>query len=320
MSAFELVSYDAGRRSDYLRLLADVWRDRAMSAEAFDWWFDGNPAGSLRAVALREGSVVGGVGHSLYRARLGGEERLLQVAVQVVTDPSARGLGVFRAIERRLEEEGEALGSSCALVFANASSRPIFAGPLEWQRIDRRRVWARPLRGALGRLRGRRPRGGPARRGGDLGAVSRVERFDAATDRLYERVAPRLGNHLVRDARYLNWRYVESPRHYRALASEDGFAVVGHDERRGAALATLLELVAEPAGASALLRACVREAAGGADALLAVPSRCLPRGMLARHGFAPTPFRLDFLGKGLVDPLDARSRAWTISLGDTDFF
>ncbi len=319
MTAFELVPYDASRREDYLRLLRQAWGDRALDGETFDWWFDGNPEGSARTVALRAGEVVGAAGHSRYRAWLGGRERMLDVSVHIVTDPAAQGLGVFRAIETRHEEEGLAIGSSCVLCFANDASRPILLGALGWTQIDRRRVWARPLRAALGRLRGRRP-------GGDLGAtangsvVGRVERFGAAADRVYERHAPRLGNHLVRDARYLNWRYLEAPRDYRAYEGEGGFAVLGRSERRGASLAILLDVVGDRPAVSALVRACARDAAGAADALLAVPSACLPRALLARLGFAPTPVRLDLVGKGLADPVDTRAPAWTLTPGDTDFF
>jgi hypothetical protein len=46
----------------------------------------------------------------------------------------------------------------------------------------------------------------------------------------------------------------------------------------------------------------------------------LRRSLLLRRVFVPTRYRLDFMGKGLSEPLDSRSEAWTVSLGDTDFF
>ena len=60
MSAeFTLEPYDPSHRDDYLGLLGGAWGGGAMGGETFDWWFDGNPAGSLRSVAIREGRVVG---------------------------------------------------------------------------------------------------------------------------------------------------------------------------------------------------------------------------------------------------------------------
>ena len=299
--SFALEQFDPARRRDYLALLGEAWGGGAMGGEAFDWWFDGNPAGSLRSVAVRDGAVVGAAGHSLARLVVGGREQLAQFSVHAVTAPEARGLGIFRALELRHEEQGKERGSACVLAFASAPTRPLFLEPLGWTQIDRRRIWARPL--PLGR------RGSGA-----------LDRFGARHETAYAEHAHRLRNHLIRDSRYLNWRYVDSPREYRLLESGGGgFAAVGFTRRRGLRLALLMELVARSAEASALMRGALAAARGSA-ALLAVPSPSLSRTRLLRHGFLPTSSKLDFMGKGLAQPLDSRSEAWTVSFGDTDFF
>lgn len=298
--AFALAPYDASRRDDYLRLLTDAWGSRALTGEELDWWFDGDPEGSVRSVALRDGEVVGVAGHHFVRVRLHGAERLGQLSVHAVTAPSARGLGIFRALERRHEDEGRARGSTLVLAFASASTRALFLGPLGFTRIDRRRVWARIA--PIGR-RGRR-----------------LERFEARHERAYLVCARRWGNHIVRSLPYLEWRYLRSPRGYRAVETESGgFAVVGTTRRRGLRVGLLLDLVATGEEAASLLRAALAEARGCA-ALLAVPTPSLPRRVLLRHGFVPTAYRLDLVGRGLGQELDTRPRAWTVSLGDTDFF
>jgi hypothetical protein len=297
--SFELQPYEPSHRGDYLRLLGEAWGGGAMGGDVFDWWFDGNPAGSLRSVATRDGEVVGVAGHSLTRFTLGGRERLGQFSVHAVTAPSARGLGIFRALELRHEEQGTERGSSCVLGFASAPTHPIFVGPLGWTQIDRRRVWARAL---------------PAGRRG-----ARVTHFAEHHAAAYADVASRLRNHVRRSREYLEWRYADSPRGYRIVEADGGFAVVGFTRRRGLRLGLLMELVGDERDAGRLLGAAIAEARGTA-ALLAVPSPCAGRRLLARHGFVPTPYRLDLLGKGLAEPLDAGSEAWTVSLGDTDFF
>jgi hypothetical protein len=297
---FELHSYEPANRGDYLRLLGDAWGGGAMGGDVFDWWFDGNPVGSLRSVAKRDGEVVGVAGHTLSRFVLDGEEQLGQFSVHAVTAPSARGLGIFRALERRHEEQGSERGSACVLGFASAPTRPLFLGPLGWTQIDRRRVWARPL--PVGR-RGARATG-----------------FEGRHESAYEAAAPKLRNHVRRSREYLQWRYARSPREYRVVDSpQGGFAVVGFTRRRGARLALLMELVADVRDAPRLLGAALAEARG-VVAMLAVPSPCVGRRLLARRGFVPTPYRLVFMGKGLAETLDARSESWTVSLGDTDFF
>jgi GNAT superfamily N-acetyltransferase len=298
---FELEPFEASLRDDYLGLLGEAWGGGAMGGETFDWWFEGNPAGSLRSVAVRDGEVVGAAGHSLYRVAVDGRRKLAQFSVHAATTPSARGLGIFRALELRHEEQGRDRGSICVLAFASAPTHPLFLGPLGWTQIDRRRVWARPF--PIGR-KGARP----------------LERFGEQHESAAAAAAPRLRNHIVRDCLYLNWRYADSPRGYRLLEAEHGgFAVVGSTRRRGLKLALLMDFVGEDEDVGPLLRGSLAAARGSA-ALLAVPSPVLTRSRLLRHGFVPTRYRLDFMGKGLAEPLDTRSDAWTVSLGDTDFF
>ena len=300
-SAFELEPYDASRRDDYLGLLGEAWGGGAMGGDTFDWWFDGNPAGSLRSVAVLGDEVVGAAGHSLQRFVVDGRERLAQFSVHAATTPRARGLGIFRALELRHEEQGRDQGSICVLAFASAPTHPLFLGPLGWTQIDRRRVWARPL--PLGRRRARP-----------------LAKFDERHGVVAAAVASRLRNHVLRDSRYLNWRYSDSPRDYRLLeTSTGGFAVVGFTRRRGLRLGLLMELVGEDEDVPTLLGGALAAARGSA-ALLAVPSPVLPHSRLLRSGFFPTRTRLDFMGKGLAERLDSRSEAWTVSLGDTDFF
>ena len=298
---FELEPYDGSRRDDYLALLGEAWGRGAMGGVVFDWWFDGNPAGSMRSVAVRDGEVVGAAGHSLCRLVADGGERLAQFSVHAATTASARGLGIFRSLERRHEEQGRDWGSICVLGFVSGPTRPIFTGPLGWTRIDRRRVWARPL--PIGRKRARR-----------------IDRFEERHETAAAAIAPRLRNHVLRDSRYLNWRFAESPRGYRIVdAPLGGFAVVGFTRRGGLRVALVMELIGEDDDLGALVPAALA-AARGSLVLLAVPSPVVPRSRLLRHGFVPTRYHLDLMGKGLAEPLDSRSEAWTFSLGDTDFF
>lgn len=297
--AFALEAFDGSRRADYLRLLGEAWGGGAIAGDVFDWWYDGNPAGSLRSVAVRDGEVVGAAGHAFARFAVGGESMLGQFSVHAVTAESARGLGIFRALEWRHEEEGIARGSAVALVFANPLTRPLFLGPLEWTRIDRRRVWARIA-----------PRG---RKG------TPVKVFEERHEAAYRAVAPRLASHVVRSRELLEWRYTRSPRGYRAVeTAAGGFAVVGFTERRGRRLGVLMDLIGADDEVDRLLSNALAEARGSL-ALLAVPTPILTRGHLARRGFVPTTYRLDFMGTGLAQPLDARPSAWTFTLGDTDF-
>jgi GNAT superfamily N-acetyltransferase len=307
VSGFELRPYDETKRPEYLRLLAEAWGPDALSPDEFDWWFARNPAGSLMSVAERDGRVVGVAGHTLARARVDGGEEVVSFSVHATTDPSARGLGIFQALERKHEEQATERGVTAVLAFASAPTEPLFLGPLGWSEIDRRRVWVRPLAGPVPAL--------PAD-----GRVRRVERFGPEAERAYRRAAPRLRNHLVRDAAYLNWRYVESPRDYRAFESENGFAALGFKLHRGRRVAVVADLVAPPREARELLLRCAAEARGEVRFLFAVPPAGLGRTAMAAVGFLPSHVTLHFVGKPLAGRLDTDGSAWCVSLGDTDFF
>jgi GNAT superfamily N-acetyltransferase len=293
--AYRLESYTPAEREDYLRLLRDAWGDATLSAEEFDWWFARNPVGSLMSVARVEGRVVGVASHSLYRMSLDGSERLAAFSVHATTEASARGQGIFPALERKHEQEATARGAAVVLAFASKPTEPIFRA-LGWTPIARLRMWARPLPAVL------RP-GSKA---------DRISRFEDASD-----AASSWPNHIVRDARYLNWRYVESPRSYECFRSREGYAVLGHKRQRGQPIALVADLVADDP--RPLLRACVAAARRGTRAIFALPG---PRQFrhYASLGFVPTNRYLDFMGLQLGGNLNTDPSAWRFTLGDTDFF
>lgn len=295
MSGYELAAYEPAEREDYLRLLRNAWGEAALSGAEFDWWFSRNPAGSLMSVARDDGRVIGVAAHSLYRMMLAGVERLATFSVHATTDPVARGRGVFVGLERKHEDEAEARGAAVVLAFASAPTAPLFLGPLGWTQVGKLRIWARPLPRIA--LRRRQP--------------ERVDRFDFAGD-----AAASWPNHVVRDADFLNWRYLDSPRDYVAYRAGGGYAVLGHKRHRGQPIALVADLVGS---VRPLLRTCLAGVKPGTRALIALPG---PRehGAYLSCGFVPTPMSLDFMGKPLAGELDTDPAAWRFTLGDTDFF
>jgi GNAT superfamily N-acetyltransferase len=291
-AGYELASYGPAQREDYLRLLHDAWGDDTLSGEEFDWWFGRNPAGSLMSVAQDDGRVLGVASHSLYRTVLGGEERLASFSVHATTDPAARGRGIFVALERKHEQEAQEQGVAVVLAFASAPTAPLFLGPLGWTEIGRLRIWARPFPAA----------------GKD---AERVAEFSHGDD-----AASTWPNHVIRDATYLNWRYLDSPRDYAAYRTQGGYAVLGHKRHRGRPVALVADLVGP---VRPLLRACIAGVRPGTRVLFALPAPGQAAAYLS-CGFVPTPRTLNFMGKPLAGQLETDPRAWRVTLGDTDFF
>jgi len=292
MSDVRFASYEAQHRTEYLRLLRRAWGEDALTEDEFDWWFDRNPAGSLRSVAILGDRVVGVAGHSFYRMVLGGEERLATFSVHATTHDSARGQGIFSALERKHEQEAAERGAAVTLAFASTSTAPIFLGPLGWSEIGRLRVWARPLL-----------------RAHEQGVNAPLEiSGDAAAS---------WPNHVIRDEAFLRWRYGESPRGYGLVSSPGGYAVVGGKRRRSRSVSAIVDLAVQAGSSRWLIQAALRRAPARVALALPGPPE---RRAFAVLGFVPVRYTLHFMGKSLNGRLDTDPAAWRFTLGDADFF
>ena len=338
MSDFTPAPYEPAERAQLFELMRHVGRSHIDDAE-FEWWFERSPARSyVISVAHADGRLVGMAAMSYFRTLLDGCERIVAVPVHVATDAAFRRRGVFSTLELRNERLAGEAGIPLRITFPNAASHRVFVGDLGWRDLPGRRLWARPLRTAAvvrylarrasdaGGMRPAAPH--PSHRAGVT--VAPLERFDEQTDALWREAAAG-ENQFVRDATFLNWRYVDSPRDYRRFAAYAGsrlvgFVVMGHTIKHGVSSGFVADLVTSPddeAASVALLGRCVDELAPGTDALVALPARRQRAGFL-RARFLPTHRRIRFIGKPLQDAaapaLGARSRAWHFTLGDFDFF
>jgi GNAT superfamily N-acetyltransferase len=333
--SFDVELYSPERRAGFFELMHGVGRSHIDDAE-FDWWFDRNAVGRrLISLGVDEGRVVGVAAMSFFRMLLEGEERAVAIPVHVATEAPYRRQGIFSELELNNEREAAADGSPITITFPNAASHRIFVGRLGWVDLPGRRVWARPLRAAgVARYLARRPspRGGlrPAssdsRAYGDV-RVEPLKRFPPETDEVWRAAAAAYGNHVVRDAQFLNWRYADTPRTYRRFGAYRGdrlraVAIVGHTVKQGVSSGFLADLVSAPeadAERVALLRRCAAEVE--ADALIALPPRTQRRSFL-RAGFLPANRKIRFVGKVLRPEgrLARAPSAWHFTLGDFDFF
>jgi hypothetical protein len=117
-----------------------------------------------------------------------------------VTSPEASGRGIFTELQRALDQAAEEQGVEVVLGFGNEVTNPAFFNRLGWSDVAHYRIWARPV------IRG----------GRDVSHGLEVDGDAAAGWR----------NHVLRDERYLRWRYEDSPRPYVTVRSENGYAVV----------------------------------------------------------------------------------------------
>jgi len=279
------MNVEPARRDEFLALMADTY-GTAMQEADFDWWFDQNPAGPriLNLAREEDGTPLGALAMSFARFSNG----LAAFAVHAVTTPAARGRGVFSTLELHNEEQAAAAGAGWGLGFTNPMAGPILVGKLGWEDVCSLRVWVRPKR-----LRRR----GEGRLHTTHASAGQARSLD--------------GLHIVRDRAYLDWRYVASPRAYARV----GDVVVTHAVWHGFSSAIVCET-----GTAGELRRAVGLV--DADVAVALVNPGEERTYLAA-GFVPSPRTIRFIGKRLTEeapPLPKSRRAWSLYLGDLDFF
>jgi len=318
-------------------------RGRNLSADFWPWLYFGNPAGTGTAVvALAGGRVVGKMGRVPLRVTADGERLTAELREGFTLLPESRTWANFRALGAAAAEPEQT--AAFAFGFATPTMSKlhasmgypvlgrvrIFAGVLNGTSMMAARGFARPVAGAAGRAAQailgvkRKYR---ASAGVDLVEIASFgEEFDA----LWRSIEPSSGVAVVKDAAYLNWRYVQCPAaRYRRVAAwcggelagyivwrdrgpnDDGYVLefAGKGDRGPALIALLLAALEDMArNDTGLVMACFPPSAA-----------CVPA--LRSAGFGVWATRLKNM-RLIVVPRDGEARpervagAWQYTLGD----
>jgi hypothetical protein len=287
MRTVHAVAYEPSRRGEVVELMAEVWNDPA-AGEHIEWWFEESPVErGVISLAEVDDVVAGTLGMTYVRMLISGERALVAMPVRGASRDGHRGLGIFSSLELENEEASRTKGAQLALTIPNPLSHPIFLR-LDWEELAKQRVWLRPLRPRPAPQRLERP---AARRYGGV-YVTPLERFDADAEAAWRRAAPELGDHVIGDIDYLNWRYVDAPHDYRSVA------VVRRMRERGLETGMICTLVAAEARVTRALLARCADEVRGAQILAALKPPGHTRTWLVA-GFVPSPRVMTTLGKSL---------------------
>jgi hypothetical protein len=299
---------------------------RPRTPAAWRWRFRDAPDGARAMLALApDGSVVAqyaGIGQTLAH----GAQRLqASQSVDSFVDPSWRGgLGRTTAFARAGCAYAERFGG-------DAPERDVFMWGLPVPsalRIGRARLAYEFARSLLALVRD--PRRDPERAAAGV-ELEEVRRFPREVDALFERVAPSLGIVALRDARRLDWRYVQHPEHaYQiALARWEGELAGYAVYRRGAfdlqpcglACDWLVDRATPQAAAALRNWLAERARADGERRLVALVPDCAPEWLdFQRAGWRVEPTRYTLVARSWRRSLpveDLRGSLW-VALGDTD--
>jgi GNAT superfamily N-acetyltransferase len=276
-----VVEYDPSRRADVADLMGRVWGKRP-DEEELAWFYERNPVrGASVLLAEEDGRTVGTTALSFVPMAIGGEPVEVGMAVRLATDPGYRGRGIFAGLVAEHEQVAQGLGIKLLLSVTNDASTPILVGKLGWSKLAPVRVWARTK---LLHTKVFAPS---------------VARFESDPP-----LPATSGDRVVRDASWLNWRFVEGPGIYTRLI-RDGYAVTGRWRGCGVVAAMVGDLFRDAVSSA------------GRPMVLAAPPPS-ERWRYAAAGFAPTPKTFTVVGKSL-DPSVAVPDRPHFELGDLDF-
>ena len=157
-----------------------------------------------------------------------------------------------------------------------------------------------------------------------------VRRFDARADRLWEKLSTRFALAVKRDARYLNWKYVEPPHVRYTIAmlrrgdDVEGYVVYRHFREPQGRVTQIVDLLADPSderGIKTLARWVDREARlDDSDKIRCYVTNASIRRVLRRSGYFVVKSGIDLtvkvnavpVPKGFYDSADE----WHFTLGD----
>ena len=231
MAQYDIRPYRTGDEVGLIETFNTVFGEndpdfRPRTSAEWDWAFAKNPAGRRIWVAEAEDGTIAAQCAALpYRVRIDGFDSSFTQGVDSMVHPDhRRGLrrpGLFVATAKPFFEEFTGPGKD--ILHYGWPVEPawrIGKTFLDYQIIRTQTIhFAEPRPGARER---------PA-------AVEALDAFDPGVLALYERCEAEWGASLLRDERYLNWRFVENPRFdYHVFAVRRGAEWVGYAVYRGA--------------------------------------------------------------------------------------
>lgn len=237
---------------------------RDKSPAYYRWMYFDNPAGKAFGCYAKHGDrIVSSFAVAPKLMVMGGRTCRIGKTMDMFTDPDYQGTGLIKKCAERVFAEARANGVDGWYVTPSVNSYPIFKGKWGYQEpfelifrarlLDPRAVLAAVSPGVAARL-------GPGmmnrlsrwpRRQLELPrgwVVRELNRFGAETDALWDAVGSGHQLAVVRDAAYLNWRYVDNPDHYtiwalQYLGAVRGIVVGKQTTRRGLPVGDIVDLV-----------------------------------------------------------------------------
>lgn len=289
------------------------------SLDAVHWQYRASPAQRVYVNVARHQDRAAALYASLPNYfQSGGKEILAIQSLDTLTDEEHRGNGLFKRLAQDLFKRVEEQGLGLVYGFPNVASAPGFFSSLKWENLDPLPFLVRPINVDYF-LKARSPTPKIS-----LPALPLYEKFEIREvaleslplDEIWEDFRKCFDTGLIRNARYLKWRFSKPSENYRVFAAFDsgevcGFLVLNVMEKHGGRIGYVMELMTTRPGQDMEL----------AHELLNTAVRCFHAqkcdAALAWH-FSHSPYFLAYLTSGFL-PLPERLRPIELHFGCRTF-
>lgn len=375
-SSWFVRTYEAGDEVGILELMKMDGIERTLGE--WVWEYEKSPLGHLSGVAEYEGKIVGHMGLIAYSMKLGDKIVNGSQAVDLIVDPDFRGRGIFLAIGKMLTETAGKKGIPLSYGFPNRPAHaghlkygwfdvcdvPELVKPMKFDKLvgseslDKyriikfliryrisRKIVSFLLRVALNvvsvfnRVFNRTDEVRKATRIGAEGiAVLTLESFDDRFDEFWKEASTNHSITVIRNKRYLNWRFVDKPNSKYTLLSAErsgkilGYVVLCSRERKNMRLGYIVDILvsSENRGIvqSLLSEAIKKFRKENVDAIICwmlkdSASSCNYYKALKYNGFVHLvshPLIARVNSSQLSKEFAADSCNWFITIGDSDYY
>lgn len=193
-------AYQPGDEKKILELFKLVF-GREMSPDYWKWRFKDNPAQLIHVdLAWHKDQLVGQYATSPVTLAISGEDCLTNLSLSTMTHPDYRGKGILENLANRCYERAESNGSVFAWGFPNANIHYTRNKKLKWADIYEVPTMRLALTSGV-----RLPSGSQSEN------IVEVREFGREFDVLWDKLRNRCQVMTKRDARYLEWRYLQCP-------------------------------------------------------------------------------------------------------------
>lgn len=254
-----------------------------LSPEQWAWQFEENPTGKaiIWIAVTPSGQVVGH--HCLVPVpfQQGNETAIAGYSILSMIDPNYQKQGMLKSLAAASENQLTEELTPIRLTYLNDNSLPVYTKHLGWTEIGEKppiyftvldptpvveKLIGRSLTHLFSKPIKLSTRVFFQKYAKDNSEINFAElrEFDSRIDTLWKKFSASITFATIRDARYLNWRYLKNPKRYRVLAAEKageilGFVVFRSEEKFHYRIGYIADLLFDPAfndvGGSLLSRA-----------------------------------------------------------------